>query len=167
MNRSMSPELRRILLEAAVIVTLGVVVGLSLHYPLIFASFSSGHSSVLPAPGAPVVYPQPAAGQQVQLLLQQGALAVDARSPEAFAAGHLPGARSLPLAEAEELLDTFRREVASDRPLIVYCSGYGCPDSFDLGLLLLAAGYTEVYAYEGGLPEWRDSGRPVSFGEEP
>jgi rhodanese-related sulfurtransferase len=163
----MSPEMRRILLEAAVIATLGVVIGLSLHYNLIFEAFSG---ELRPAPAATGItsgYPQPAVGQEVQLLLQGGALAVDARSPEAFAAGHLPGARSLPLTDIEELLDTFRREVATDRPLIVYCSGYGCPDSFDLGQLLLAAGYTEVYAYEGGFPEWRDAGRPVVGGGAP
>jgi rhodanese-related sulfurtransferase len=156
----MSPEFRRILLEAAVLVTFGVVVGLSLHYPLIFEAFSGDLRSPATTDTASS-YPQPAGGQEVQLLLEQGALAVDARSPEAFAAGHLPGARSLPLTEVGELLDTFRREVATDRPLIVYCSGYGCPDSFDLGLLLLAAGYRQVYAYEGGLPEWRDAGRPL------
>jgi rhodanese-related sulfurtransferase len=146
-----------------VIVTFGAVIGLSLHHGLILAAFTE---SVRPAPSPsptfdPAGYPQPAVGAQVQQLLAQGALAVDARSPEAFAAGHLPGARSLPLTDVEELLEAFRREVATDRPLIVYCSGYGCPDSFDLGLLLLAAGYREVYAYEGGLPEWRDAGRPL------
>jgi rhodanese-related sulfurtransferase len=163
----MSPELRRILLEAAVIVTFGVVVGLSLHHSLIFEVFNGDRRPPPPATGTVSSYPQPTVGHEVQLLLQQGALAVDARSPEAFAAGHLPGARSLPLSEIEELLDAFRREVATDRPLIVYCSGYGCPDSFDLGLLLLAAGYTEVYAYEGGFPEWRDAGRPLAGGGAP
>lgn len=164
----MSQELRRILLEAAVIMLLGVGIGLSLHHRLILAAFTE---SVRPTPSVSNTvnngYPQPANGMQVQQLLDQGALAVDARSPEAFAAGHLPGARSLPLTDAVVLLGSFRNEVATDRPLVVYCSGYGCPDSFDLGLLLLAAGYREVYVYEGGLPEWRDAGRPVAVGGTP
>jgi rhodanese-related sulfurtransferase len=160
----MSAELRRILLEAAVIVTLGVVIGLSLHYPLLFDAFSG---DLRPAPattGQVSAYPQPVVAQEVERLLEEGGLAVDARSPEAFAAGHLAGARSLPLDEVEEMFDHFRREVPLDRPLILYCSGYGCPDSFDLGVLLLTAGYRQVYTYEGGFPEWRDGGRPVAKG---
>jgi len=45
--------------------------------------------------------------------------------------------------------------------LMLYCSGFGCPDSFDLGERLLAEGYLDVRVYEGGFPEWRDAGLPV------
>jgi rhodanese-related sulfurtransferase len=49
--------------------------------------------------------------------------------------------------------------------LVIYCNGYGCPDSFDLGLRLIEAGYRDVRVFEGGLPEWRDAGLPVIEGE--
>jgi len=48
--------------------------------------------------------------------------------------------------------------------LILYCTGFGCPDSFDLGVILLQQGYQEVRVYEGGYPEWRDQGRPIVEG---
>jgi 3-mercaptopyruvate sulfurtransferase SseA len=49
--------------------------------------------------------------------------------------------------------------------LVLYCSGYGCPDSFDLGIILLAEGYRDVRVFEGGFPEWADAGLPVERGE--
>ena len=48
--------------------------------------------------------------------------------------------------------------------LVVYCSGYGCPDSFDLAMRLLAAGYRDVLVFEGGFPAWQDAGLPVMTG---
>jgi len=54
--------------------------------------------------------------------------------------------------------------VPKEQVLILYCNGFGCPDSFDLGVILLQQGYQEVRAYEGGFPEWRDQGRPISGG---
>ena len=48
--------------------------------------------------------------------------------------------------------------------MILYCSGYGCPDSFDLGQILLEEGFRDVRVYEGGMPEWRDQGLPVEKG---
>ena len=43
---------------------------------------------------------------------------IDARSPEAFAAGHVPGARNLPR--------PFAAADVPDGPLVVYCWGPGC-----------------------------------------
>ncbi|NIQ96508.1 MAG: rhodanese-like domain-containing protein, partial [Desulfuromonadales bacterium] len=91
------------------------------------------------------------------------AILVDARLPEFYAEGHLPGAVSLPFAEAESRLAAFREQYPG-QSLIVYCSGYGCSDSFDLAVLLLANGYHDVMVYEGGYPEWRDAGLEVEKG---
>jgi rhodanese-related sulfurtransferase len=54
--------------------------------------------------------------------------------------------------------------VPEDRPLITYCNGYGCPDSYDLAVLLLEAGYRRVWVFEGGFPAWRDAGLPAKRG---
>ena len=97
--------------------------------------------------------------------IESGALLIDARSPELYQEGHLPGARSLPLVEAEAFLPDFLQEVPPEKTLILYCSGFGCPDSFDLGLQLIEEGYQDVRVFEGGYPEWRDAGRPVEGGE--
>ena len=162
----MSGELRRILLEAAVILALGVVVGLSINYRLVLDVFSGRMTAQVPvvADAAVELYPVPVDLQRLQTLLGQGALLVDARAVELYAEGHLQGARSLPLGELSSRLTEFRATVPLETTLILYCSGYGCPDSFDLGVLLLKEGYQDVQVFEGGLPEWRDAGLPVEKG---
>ena len=89
---------------------------------------------------------------------------IDARADEIYAEGHLPKAISLPLGEVDDLLKAFKRNVAREATLIIYCSGFGCPDSFDLGMRLIEEGYEDVRVYEGGFPEWRDAGLPVEKG---
>ena len=162
----MNGELRRILLEAAVILALGVVVGLSFNYRLVLDVFSGRMTAQVPVQGDGSIefYPVPVDLQRVQTLLGQGALLVDARAVELYAEGHLQGARSLPLGELSSRLAEFRTTVPLETTLILYCSGYGCPDSFDLGVLLLKDGYQDVQVFEGGLPEWRDAGLPVEKG---
>lgn len=157
-----SPDLRRILLEAAVIVLLGVVLGLSFNGRLLMTVFSGRLAQAPVEDAARTLYPLPVDLAEVRELLAAGAALVDARAVELYADGHLPGALSLPPGAQ---LETFRRAVPLDRVIITYCSGYGCPDSFDQGVRLLEAGWQDVRVYEGGYPEWRDAGLPVERGE--
>ena len=156
-------ESQRILLEALIIFALGAVFGLSFHYRLIFNAFAAGTADVaaFPALSSAKSYPVPVSLAQVQDLLAGGALAVDARIPELYREGHLPGAVSLPLVEIESGLPFFRQQIPATKALVVYCNGYACSDSFDLAMLLLRAGYENVRVFEGGLPQWRDAGLPV------
>ncbi len=163
----MNSELRRILLEAAVILTLGVVIGLSLNYRLVLDAFSGRLSAPAPVAVEPAegeLFPLPVDLKGVQDLVQKGALVVDSRIGELYTDGHIQGARSLPLADFAERFPQFQAEIPPETTLILYCSGYGCPDSFDLGMLLLKEGYRDVQVYEGGYPEWRDAGLPVAKG---
>ena len=68
------------------------------------------------------------------------------------------------MGEVADRLTEFKNQVPRETVLIAYCSGYGCPDSFDLGARLLAEGYHDVRVYEGGFPEWRDAHLPVEKG---
>jgi rhodanese-related sulfurtransferase len=163
-NPALIPDLRRHLLEALVIVALGAVIGLSVNYRLIGALLEGRLAPQGPAQTAGD-YPTPITLGQLQEALAAGKIvAVDARAVESYAEGHLPAALSLPLAEAEERLEEFRSRVPVSTALVIYCNGYGCPDSFDLAVQLIAAGYSSVAVFEGGLPEWRDAGLPVEEG---
>ena len=160
----MTAETRRILLEAAVIILLGGVLGLSFNGRLLMNVFS-GQLPPTKVEFAPQsLYPFPADLGEVRDLLAAGAILVDARTAELYADGHLPGARSLPLGEMDAQLEAFRQEVPTDAVIITYCSGYGCPDSFDQGMRLLAEGWRDVRVFEGGYPDWRDAGLPVEGG---
>lgn len=59
---------------------------------------------------------------ELQRRLQDGAILLDVRPAEEFAAGHVPGAISLPLHELNLRID----ELPSDIPLIAYCRGPYC-----------------------------------------
>jgi rhodanese-related sulfurtransferase len=52
--------------------------------------------------------------------------------------------------------------VPKDAEIIVYCLGPSCPQSGDAARKLTTLGYTNVLAYEGGLEEWKASGREVA-----
>lgn len=157
--------LPRIFLEAVLIAALGIAVGLASNQRLVRDAFAGRLAAPQPAAAqSAATLPQPVLLAEVRELLAAGALPVDAREADLHAAGHLPGAFSLPIGAVEALLEGFRRQVATDRTLLLYCSGYGCPDSFDLGMLLINAGYRDVRVYEGGFPEWRDAGLPVEGG---
>lgn len=159
-------NLRRVILEALVIVCSGILLGLTFNYPLVGAVFKGE----LPPPPSREVplnaerLPVPASLADVRDATPDTVL-VDARIAELFNAGHLPGALSLPLAEIDSRLDAFTAHIPTDRPLIIYCNGYGCPDSFDLGQILLQQGYQQVMVFEGGVPEWRDAGFAIERGE--
>ncbi len=81
---------------------------------------------------------------------------LDVRPPEEYAAGHLPGAINIPLAELEEHLDEFDPE----REIVAYCRGPHCVLAFDAVAKLRQRG-REARRLEGGLPEWRLKGLPV------
>lgn len=172
-NFHLSPTARRILLEALILCALAGTVGLSLNYRMVLNAFSG--KTVTSPKGVPQEqksqtssaavhqqrFPEPVDLGDLDELLAAGALLVDARNSFAYAEQHLPGAVSLPLGEVDDRLGKFLAAVPKDRLLITYCNGFGCPDSFDLGVRLLKEGYRDVRVFEGGFPQWRDAGRPL------
>ncbi|HKJ04334.1 MAG TPA: rhodanese-like domain-containing protein [Geopsychrobacteraceae bacterium] len=168
MSEQSSPDgfpLRRLLLQAAVICAVAMAVGLSMNYRMVMNAFTGKTVAPAPIKTAQVEvaqFPDPVELQEVQELIASGALLVDARHGDDYLLSHPEGAVSLPLGEIDQRLETFRKEVPADRVLITYCNGFGCPDSFDLGVLLLQAGYQQVRVFEGGFPEWRDAGLPMT-----
>lgn len=161
----MRNDLKRIGLEACVLISFGALFGLTLNHQLVMDAFMGNLVSpqgTVEQVSAPSTLPMPVLIEEVQHLLGSGALIVDARSPELYATEHITGAVSLPMVELDAELPDFMARVSTKQTLITYCSGFGCPDSFDLGLQLIEAGYLDVRVFEGGFPEWRDAGLPVT-----
>lgn len=158
-------DMKETFVEAILLVCLGISIGLMFNYNLVKSAFegkvvTAAVESQTPAEALPV----PVSLDDVQEMMAR-ALLIDARIPELYEEGHLPGSMSLPLAEIDARLDSFLNEYP-ERSLIIYCSGYGCSDSFDLAILLMRKGYRDVMVYEGGYPEWRDAGLPITKGAE-
>ena len=75
---------------------------------------------------------------------------VDVRPPEEFAAGHIEGARSIPLEELERRIAELPRE----REVIAYCRGPFCAYAHEAVRKLRGAGRS-ARRLQDGFPEWR------------
>jgi rhodanese-related sulfurtransferase len=75
---------------------------------------------------------------------------VDVRPAEEYAAGHIEGARSIPLAELEQRL----AELPDDADIVAYCRGPFCVYAHEAVRRLRGAG-REARRLEEGWPEWR------------
>lgn len=87
---------------------------------------------------------------------------LDVRPPEEYAAGHIPGARSVPFGRlAEDLSEV--EGIAKDADIVAYCRGAWCVLAHDAVRLLQAQGH-RARRLEEGLLEWRTEGNPVEVG---
>jgi rhodanese-related sulfurtransferase len=86
-------------------------------------------------------------------------LLLDVRPDEEFAAGHIPGARSLPFGEIEEAMSS----IPADVDIVAYCRGAYCVLAHDAVRLLRAQG-RQARRLQDGLLEWRLEGLPVEAG---
>ena len=155
----MRPFLLKSILEALVLLALGSLIGFGFQAELIRQLFE-GQPVHLPQQHGQT-YPMPVMLEEIGPMLADGAMLMDARSSELFAHEHIPQALSFPLEEMESWQEQFVRAVAINRPLIIYCSGYGCVDSFDMATALISVGFGAVYVFEEGLPRWIDEGLPL------
>ena len=82
---------------------------------------------------------------------------VDVRPAEEYQAGHIDGARSIPIDELEHRL----AELPADREVVAYCRGPFCAYAHDAVRRLRAAG-RPARRLEDGWPEWRRAGQAVT-----
>jgi rhodanese-related sulfurtransferase len=82
---------------------------------------------------------------------------IDVRDPDQYAAGHVAGALSIPIAELPEKL----AELGRDHQIITYCNG---GTRCERAATLLRENGFDAQALGGGYPGWKAAGLPV---EEP
>ena len=93
--------------------------------------------------------------EATHLINREDALVVDVRDPGEYGAGHILGAKNVPLSRLGDADVSKRKE----RPVIVYC---------DVGersgkavAALKKQGFTRVVNLSGGLRAWQQAGLPV------
>jgi rhodanese-related sulfurtransferase len=86
---------------------------------------------------------------------------VDVRPEEEFVAGHIEGARSIPLEDLERRLS----ELPPDQEVVAYCRGPFCAYAHEAVRKLNDAG-RRARRLEQGWPEWRRAGVPAPAGGE-
>ena len=122
--------------------------------------------SVALASGGMLVWPMMAGGMSaggltasaaVQLINREKAVVVDVCSAEEFAAGHVVGAKNVPLDELESRLPGVVKNKAL--PVILVCAS-GARSSRAVAIAK-KLGYEQAQSLGGGLKAWKDANLPV------
>lgn len=85
---------------------------------------------------------------------------LDVRPEPEFRAGHIAGARSVPITELRRNL----RTLPKDSEVVAYCRGPFCVYADDAVRELRRRGHT-AKRLEDGYPEWKRAGHPIASGQ--
>lgn len=101
----------------------------------------------------------------VERLLKEGAHYIDTRNAAEFAEGHVPQAVLVPYVEksakdpdfvaAQDTFDINQLDKNHNAAVIFGCNGAECWKSYKASIAAIKAGYTKIYWFRGGFPEWR------------
>jgi rhodanese-related sulfurtransferase/DNA-binding transcriptional ArsR family regulator len=101
--------------------------------------------------------PEPVTRDDLAVRLAEGSVMVlDMRPADEYASGHIPGARNVTLADLERILPSLE----PGTEIVAYCRGPYCIYAHQAVAALRKHGLN-AKRLEGGLPEWREDGRPV------
>lgn len=137
-----------------------VILGASVALGL---SFNANRENGLPLDGTPGPVLTVAAADTVSvdetatLLASGGAVVLDARDADIYAAGHIAGALSMPLYSMDEVLPDVRARL-EHKTIITYCDGEYCELSHDLADQLRARGFAPVVVLVNGWTAWQNAG---------
>ena len=123
------------------LILLALVAGGLLAWPMISSGGAGGLSAT----------------QAVQLINREKAVVVDVCEADEYAAGHVSGARSVPLSQFKERLP----QVVKNKtvPLVLVCArGMRARRAVALARQL---GYDKAQALSGGMAAWREANMPV------
>lgn len=101
--------------------------------------------------------PEAISRDELAARLREGSVTVlDVRPVDEYAAAHIPGAINVTLAD----LDGIPARFEPGTEIVAYCRGPYCIDSRKAVAALRRHGL-DAKRMEGGLPDWREDGRPV------
>ncbi len=86
-----------------------------------------------------------------------GIVVLDARTPDSYARGHVPGAVNLPYSKIDASTTSF---ITKDRVVVTYCDGVFCNASTKAAARLTALGF-RVKEMLDGMDGWKREGYPV------
>ena len=109
--------------------------------------------------------------EEVAELARQGAVVVDTRTQKEYDSEHVRGAilapyveKSLKEIDFDASKDDFSalKAVPKDKAIVLLCNGPECWKSYKATRGAVAAGgYSKIYWFRGGMPEWREKHLPV------
>jgi rhodanese-related sulfurtransferase len=109
--------------------------------------------------------------EEAKKLHDAGVPMIDSRVAAEYAEKTIKGAISVPYKEKSEKVATFDAtqdhfdlsKLPADKsaPLVVFCNGPECWKSYKASVAAVKAGYSKVYWFRGGFPEWSSKGLPT------
>lgn len=177
-------EVRRVLVEAAVVAVVGAVIAFAANaisprgLALARNYFPSTTGESVRPPLMPLVAGIKANGLQwvdgdraVRLFKdpafrEQRILFIDARDEEHYREGHIPGAYEFDPYHPEKEIATVLPLCQGAEKIVVYCTGGDCEDSQFAAIALRDAGIPnlKLFVFAGGIGEWMTNGLPVETG---
>jgi len=98
--------------------------------------------------------------RDAKLLLDRGALFLDARPRDFWRMNRIPGALSLPEDDFDRAYAGLKGPLQRASGIVVYCSGFGCDASHIVARRLRERGFAAAILNEG-IPAWQDAGLPM------
>ncbi len=150
----MQPFVRRVIAPL-----FGIVIG--------FAAMAA-QAQVTPdsIPGVKVV-----TAEDVEKLMKSGVPVVDARVANEYAEEHVKGAKNVPYKEKsgksvdfdakQDSFDLSKLPADKKAPLVFYCNAGECWKSYKATVVAQRAGYSNLYWFRGGMPEWKSKHLPT------
>ena len=97
---------------------------------------------------------------QAKTLFDRGAIFIDVRNQADWEAGRIPGAIHLELDNVFTQV-SLTAVARPDQEVVMYCNGTKCPRSSQAAASAVGWGFTRVYYYRLGFPDWRGAGYPA------
>jgi rhodanese-related sulfurtransferase len=132
----------KFLIDNWMLISIAIASGGMLMWPLIAGGMAAGALNVSGA---------------VQLINREKAVVVDVCEPADFAAGHVGGAKNVPLGELEAKLPGMVKNKAL--PLILVCAS-GARSSRAVAIAK-KLGYEQAQSLGGGLKAWKEANLPL------
>jgi rhodanese-related sulfurtransferase len=125
-------------------------------------------ASPTPLPGDLDSFPRLNLEGTKQRFDKKSAVFLDARKPEEYKEGHIPGALNLYGNEPEKFAPIVMPQLPDkNKEIIVYCHGGDCDLSLLVAKTMREAGYTHVEIFQEGWPAWTQAGYAINPGETP
>ncbi len=92
------------------------------------------------------------------------AMVIDARPAIFHQFGHIPGAINIPPKNCDTAIhkreDEIKAAITAGKTIVVYCSGFMCPDARTVAMHISGFGYP-ASVFSGGWDAWQEAGMPT------
>jgi rhodanese-related sulfurtransferase len=135
--------------------------------PAVIAPVPAVTATPAAAPAGPYAPLVLSLDQAATLYREGAAVWVDARSPEVYAFGHVPGALNLPYLDPEAGFAKLAGRLPKTGRIVVYCTSGECDEADHVLAMLASHGYRNLSHFKEGWNVWEITDLPQKKGPLP